>query len=461
MTLDAGSFRDRDSRVFYSHERVFRGLSESAALIDRKVRDTGLMDRLVSSGLLIENWRNTEVTSPAGVPSTAVIESRKLSAITYPEEWSFHMLRDAALATLDTNLSAMEAGFILKDASAFNVAFVGADPLILDVSSLSPVEDHMVWTAYGQFVDHFLSPLMLEAYTGMSFQTVLRNSLVGFPVISLDLLLRGRRRYRSGVTTHVRLRSRVERRARDMETDVVSGVAGLSLPPSAIESSIRKMRDLVASLETPNVGLWEGYESALPYEESQTESKLAFVRRAVGRIHEPESALDVGANEGLFTRILADRFDTVIAIDNDPGVVDALYGALDGEERRRVTPLVVDILNPTPAFGLRGRERPTFSDRIKPSFSTWLAVIHHLCIGQGVPLSEIVDLVTETSAESVVEFVGPDDPMVKRISASRPESLDGYNREEFEALVSRRLRIADKESVSRTRTIYHLERIAG
>lgn len=461
MRAEAGSFRDPTSRVFYDGDRVLRGLNDEAAQIDQRARESGLIDRLVESGALVENWRVDKMATPKGVPSAAVVESRRLPLISHPGEWSFPMLRDAALLTLDTNLGALKDGFILKDASAFNIVFDGARPVVLDVASLDPIEEHPTWTAYSQFVDHFLSPLMLEAYTGMPFQSVLSTSVVGLPVVSLDLLLRGRRRYRRGVTTHVRLRSRLEKSADSMETSQRSDVAGVSLPPAAIENSIRKMRGLVSNLESPNVGRWEGYEDALPYSNPEVEAKIAFVERAAKRSGDRRLALDVGANEGLFTGILADHFGAVVAIDIDPGVSGALYTSLQSSGRNNVTPLVVDISNPPPPFGFRGNERRGFSDRVQPNVSMWLAVVHHLCIGQGIPLPEIVALIAATSVESIVEFVGPTDPMVRRISASRPASLNGYGLSEFESLLDGVFDIVEVEGVSSSRTMYHVVRTAN
>ena len=458
MKIDGGSFRDPESRVFIADSRVFRGLSADAAEIDLRVRESGLLDRLVATGVIIENWRVEDIVVPSGVPSAAVVESRRLPVVSYPGEWSFPMLRDAALLTLDANLAALDSGFILKDASAFNVVFEGGKPLIIDVSSLDAVENHAVWTAYGQFVDHFVAPLMLEAYTGMPFQPVLSTSIEGFPVGMLNQLLSGGRRYRRGVMTHVRLRSRIEGRADAMAVDERSRIAAVSLPVSAIQANMKKLRRLVMKLESPNVGRWEGYEASLPYAASETDAKRTFVEGAVATSRGRDLALDVGANEGLFTATMIDRFDHVVAIDNDPGVVGALYTSLEGAGRDRLTPLVVDIVNPSPAYGLRGRERPGFADRVRPDFSTWLAVIHHLSIGQGIPLSEIVELVAETSPEAVVEFVDPADPMVQQISASRPDRVDGYDRTVFEDLLRLRFDVVRAEPVSGTRTMYHIVR---
>ena len=248
-------------------------------------------------------------------------------------------------------------------------------------------------------------------------------------------------------------------RAVAMAVDERSRIAEVALPVSAIQSNMKKLRRLVMNLESPNVGRWEGYEASLPYAASETDAKRAFVESAVATSRTRGMALDVGANEGLFTRILIDHFDHVVAIDNDPGVVGALYNSLEGVGRDRLTPLVVDITNPSPAYGLRGRERPGFTDRVEPDFSTWLAVIHHLSIGQGIPLAEIVELVAETSPEAVVEFVDPADPMVQRISASRPDRVDGYNRVAFEDLLGLRFDVRSAQPVSGARTMYHVVRL--
>jgi hypothetical protein len=168
--------------------------------------------------------------------------------------------------------------------------------------------------------------------------------------------------------------------------------------------------------------------------------------------------VDVGANAGLFTRILSEHFDHVLGIDNDQGAVDALYQSTKNSGITNLTPLVIDITNPTPSHGWRGRERSAFVGRVQPSFATWLAVVHHLCLGLGLPLQEVAALIAEFSKEAVVEFVASEDAMAQRISASRTTKLGRYDREFFEECIATTSEVLSREEVNSTRTMYHVRR---
>lgn len=456
--IETGSFRDPTARVFYHDERVLRGLAEEAAEIDSAARASGLMEQLISTGLFVDNWVVDDVTAPATVPQAAIVESARLPFISYPAEWSFSMLRDAALATLDANLMALERGFILKDASAFNVVFDGTKPTIIDVASIDRFGDRGIWAAYGQFCDHFLAPLMLEAYTGVPFQRMLHGKTDGVPIGDLNRLLRGRSGVHKGVLSHVRLRNLLERRAAAMATESRRDVGRASLPTTAIRATITKLRKLVSQLESASPSTWADYESALPYQSPSVDAKAKFLERVAAHASSTGIAVDVGANAGLFTKILSEHFDYVLGIDNDQGAVDALYSATRAAGIANLTPLVIDITNPTSSFGWRGLERAAFTDRVQPAFASWLAVIHHLCLGLGLPLRQVAGLITDFSEEAAVEFVGVEDPMAQRISASRLEELEPYNRELFEQYVAATGTVMHREDISDTRTMYHIKR---
>jgi hypothetical protein len=186
--IESGSFRDPQARVFYHDGRIVRGLSPQAAETDAAARNAGVINRLVARGLLVENWLVDDVEAPSEVPNAAFVESKRIPVVSYPSEWSFAMLREAADATLEANLIALESGFILKDASAFNVLFDGTRPRIIDVTSVDVFGERGIWTAYGQFCDHFLSPLMLEAYAGLPYQTLLQGRVDGLPIGDLNRL---------------------------------------------------------------------------------------------------------------------------------------------------------------------------------------------------------------------------------------------------------------------------------
>ena len=85
-----------------------------------------------------------------------VIKPKRVGFISYPYEWTFSELKDAALLTLDIQLRAMKRGMTLKDASAYNVQFEGGKPVLIDTLSFEKYDEARPWVAYRQFCQHFL-----------------------------------------------------------------------------------------------------------------------------------------------------------------------------------------------------------------------------------------------------------------------------------------------------------------
>lgn len=461
MKFDSASFRDPDARVLRDEEgRILRALSARAAAVDQRLRAAGVIDELVRDGLLIESHPRPDLRPENGW--TAMIESRRLPFVNYPYEWSFGMLQDAALLTLDLTRRALERGVALKDASAYNVVFAGARPVFIDVASLADYEDGTPWLAYGQFCDHFLAPLMLEAYRHTPFQPFLRGNLEGLSVSTqLAPLLAGRDWFRPGVLTHVKLRALLDRRTRGLATTTRREVRAVSLPRSAVLRNIASLRRIVTRLESGLATTWADYDATNTYDEAMVERKSAFVGRAAARAERRALAWDLGANTGRYSRLLARSFACVVAMDADPGAVERLYRALRQDpDAERVLPLVVDLMNPSPAQGWRGRERDGLLARGRPDLALHLALVHHLCLGQGVPLASFLDMVRETSPLAVVEFVAREDPMSQAVLATKVVSHPDYDLETFRALARERGEILEEETLSSTRTLLLL-RLAG
>ena len=189
---------------------IFRGLTAQAARSYHAASDAGLISDWSSEPCLSSMGNGTPPHDPpSGVPTDLVLEARKVPVVSYPYEWSFSMLRDAALLTLDITAACLRAGFQMKDATAYNVVFEDSRPVMIDITSVDEGFDG-IWAAYGQFCDHFLAPLLLEARLGVPFQPYLRGRLTGLPVTELVGMFPGLRRFRRGVFSHVYLRSRIE-----------------------------------------------------------------------------------------------------------------------------------------------------------------------------------------------------------------------------------------------------------
>jgi len=80
-----------------------------------------------------------------------VLRHERIPFVSYPYEWTFSMLRDAALLQLDLNLAALEEGMILKDSTPYNVQFRGSKPVFVDIGSFERLREGAPWVGYRQF----------------------------------------------------------------------------------------------------------------------------------------------------------------------------------------------------------------------------------------------------------------------------------------------------------------------
>ena len=446
-----GSFRDPHARLHQLDDRILRVLDDSAADSWRSAVESGLMSLLVERGMLVDTH---EVAAPDGVIGALVLESDILRPISYPYEWSFSMLQDAALLTLDVCLEALSHGHELKDASSYNVVFDGCTPRFVDIGSFAGgFSGH--WRGYGQFVDHFLGPLLLSAHLGLAHQRYLRGHLDGIPVADLARIFSGRRRFRAGVFRHVVLRAAIDKRSEGFDASRRTEVrTSATLTVEVVVRTIQKIRKLIESLEYAGDTEWSSYAQGVPYSNSDHERKKLKFRELCNEVPEGALAWDVGANDGTFSEILTERFGRVVAIDSDPGAVERNYLARRSTpSARQILPALVDISDPSAGRGWRNKERLSLQERGRPVLSSWLAIIHHLSISGAVPLGMVVESIAATSDYAIVEWVDPTDPQVELLMAGFADGDRRYTRALFDDAVEGVSEVIATAGVSETRQL--------
>ncbi|MFN8161859.1 MAG: class I SAM-dependent methyltransferase [Solirubrobacterales bacterium] len=460
---ESGSFRDRDSRVALRGESVYRALSPRGEEDWRALRDSPLFAELTSSGSLVgtEEVPVGELGDlaagllPDGVASA--LRHERVPFVSYPYEWTFGMLREAALLQLDTELAALEAGLTLKDATPYNVQFVGSRPVFIDVGSFEPQREGEPWAGYRQFCMLYLYPLMLQAYRDVPFQPWLRGSIDGISPREAANLLSLRDRLRRGVLTHVALHARLERRFEEREGgEVKEDLKKANFKTDYVKANLRRMRKLVERLSwKAGETAWTGYRERNTYTDEDTERKRDFVRSAVAGAS-PDLVWDMGCNDGAFARLAAETAGSVVAFDYDQATVDALYRSLREAGEERILPLVANLADPSPGLGWRGLERRPLEGRGRPDLVLALALVHHVSITANVPLAEFLDWLRGLGAAVVIEFPKREDPMVRRLlSGKREGSNADYRLETFEAELGRRFEVRRTESLpSGTRVLY-------
>jgi ribosomal protein L11 methylase PrmA len=460
MALDPGSFRDPDSRVYLAGDGVYRLLSERGRDDWLALSAAPVFAEATAGGTLVatEAVERDAVPGLDGLPAAAILRHERVPFVSYPYEWTFGMLRDAALLQLDLLARALEDGLILKDSSPYNVQWRGAAPVFIDVGSFERLRPGEPWVGYRQFCMLFLYPLMLTAFRGVPFQPWLRGSLEGIAPTDAARLLSGRDRLRRGVLTNVVLHARLERRYAAVQgREVKRELRGAGFGAELVKANVRKMRKLVDRLRwEPGESAWTAYGEDDGYAAADREAKSAFVREAAGR-RPRRLAWDLGANDGDYARIAADAgCESVLAMDADHPTVELLYRALREQGERRILPLVVDVCDPSPALGWRGRERAALLDRGRPELVLCLALVHHLAITRNVPLADVVAWLHALGGELVVEFPTREDPMVQRLLAAKNEGAHGdYELEAFERALGAAFEIRRRETLpSGTRVLF-------
>jgi hypothetical protein len=459
VRADPGSFRDPLSRVFVDGDAIWRGLS-SEALADYDTLEASAFFRgAVERGDIVGTERMGPDAPALPGDWAAVLRHKRIDVLSYPYEWTFEMLRDAALLQLALTRGAVAEKLITKDASSYNVQFVGTKPTFIDVGSFERLRGGEPWPGYRQFCELFLNPLLVQALADVPFQPLLRGSIHGISPSTAAELLRGHRRFSKTVFTHVRLHARAEHKyaGADEQRDVKAELQRAGYGPRLIDAQLASLERSVAGLRWGSQdSTWSTYSDRSHYEEQDLQVKERFVAATV-ESSAARRVLDLGANDGRFSRVaLGAGAASVVAVDSDHLVVDRLYRDLRRDGERRVLPLVIDLSDPSPGLGWRSRERVSFVDRVRPDLVLCLAVVHHLALTNTVPLEEIVAFLADFGAPLVVEFPHADDVMAARLLArKRAGVFDGYNREHWEQALRARFDVNVSETLpSGTRTMY-------
>lgn len=427
----AASFRDPSGFVFFQGEKLFRQVNKVYQQDYDLLISSGLYERLTKQKLLIPH-QEVDIRPIQAELGYKVLQPELVDFISYPYEWSFSQLKDAALLTLAIQKIALETGMILKDASAYNIQFHRGRPILIDTLSFTKYVEGEPWIAYRQFCQHFIAPLALMSMVDLRLITLLINHIDGIPLDLCSRLLPRSTRLNFGLMTHIHMQAAAQRRFAN--TDIPEpkvtaekkprvtklGLIGLI---DSLESTVKKLNIKITGKD------WANYYSDTNYNQKAFDEKRKIVADLAGSL-QPRLILDLGANTGIFSREAAKQADClVVSADIDPEAVEINYRQLKNDRQTNILPLIVDLTNPSPAIGWDNRERTSFYSRRKADLVMALALIHHLAISNNVPLGDIARSMANLGEYLLLEFVPKEDSQVQRLLRSRDDIFNQYSLE--------------------------------
>lgn len=382
---------DHRGTVLIDGETVTRRLVPELYDTYLRLRDSGRLDHLIDCGL-IRTW-NTDSEG-----STTVSHDH-IPFVSYPQEWTVEMLRQATLVILRLAVALADCGLSLQDPHPWNITFYNGRPIYYDFSSIFPGPT-LHQRAVGDLFKGCYLPLWLRSRRVFARHA----SHVARAVLQSEHEWRfwkqpradWRRvfdRNRAGALcrTFWNIVRRWEDKPKHMLEALYEHVAALRF-----ESQPSKWGEyLDPGGEYDNIGSFSPKASAVA-------SLLKHVPK--GRV------LDLACNKGWFCGYARQLGHIVFGVDVDENAVDA---ARPRAVKHGFDTGCMNVLWPTPPQGPLLKYSSATS-RFRADTVLMIALQHHLNLCQGVGFEVVVALALQYGARNVIiEWTSAEDVVVQ------------------------------------------------
>jgi len=455
--IEPSSFRDPSGFLFYRDGSIYRQINTIYKENYDHLMNSSLYKALVDAGLLIPH---KEIDVPAPEPDKAykIIKPEPIPFISHPYEWCFAQLKDAALTSFNIQKIALDFEMTLKDCSAYNIQFIKGKPIFIDTLSFEKYHEGQPWIAYRQACQHFLAPLALMSYRDIRLNQLFRIYIDGVPLDLASSLLPSSTNFKVSLLSHIHLHARSQKHFADKSVKIsghkISRLSFMGLIDN-LESATRKMDWKAKGTE------WADYYEDTNYSTNAINHKKKIVAEFLDKTN-PEIVWDIGANDGLFSRIASDKKILTISFDIDPAAVQKNYIQSVKNNEKYILPLLLDLTNPSPGIGWENTERISLMQRGPADTAFALALIHHLAISNNLPICKIANFFRQVCKSLIIEFVPKDDSQVQRLLSTREDIFPGYTQQDFEIEFKKYFTINNIENIKDSkRTMYLMKNRKG
>lgn len=450
ITRHPASYKDPSGFVYHYKGKIYRQVSKVYAPDYNLLIESGLYNQLTSKNLLIQHEEIKENNLQSDDWFLTLLP-KQIPFWSYPYEWCFDQLKDAALLTLDMVLIAVIKGMILKDATPFNVQFFQGKPIFIDTLSFEKYDESQPWVAYRQFCESFLYPLLLSHYHKSNFQHQLSIYPDGIPVELVAKLLPAKSNLNPGVWLHVLLPAKMNKRKNANNPKP-------SFTKKKLIDLVTHLKSIIQKLDNKNNSTWGKYYEEKILSGEYHNAKESIVKSMLQQV-EGNALLDLGANDGFYSFLAAKQNFEVLAADNDEQSINALYKKIKVQNTRNILPLCIDISNPSSSSGFSNNERDAFGERVKVDVVLALALVHHLVFGKNIPLELIAAYFSKLSPQLIIEFIPKEDEKTQQLIKNRKDIFKSYSKEEFEKIFQRYFSIEMQSEVANTNRLLYLMKI--
>lgn len=459
LTIDEGSFRDPDARVAYLNNSVYR------IVYPNGFKKFDFIKRILENKSISEYLIETEEVSREEVKlleldidtNVKVFKHKKIDYISYPYEWSFHRLKDAALHHLNLHINLLKNDATLIDAYSYNVQFNNYSPIFIDLMSIKKYSEGEFWVGHKQFCESFLNPLVLKSKLGVDYNNWFKGNLEGINTGELSKLLKFRHMFSWNIFYNIFLLDYFEKKYKKNEDLKIT--KNKKLKKNYYLSILSNLVNFIESLKPKKErSIWGEYSRDNTYNNEEKKNKHEFISNYFIKT-KFNKVLDLGCNNGEYSKLALNAgCKSVIGLDYDLNAIDEAY-LISKREKLNFLPLYFDVSNPSSNIGWRQKERKGFIERLNFDTVLALAFEHHLAIAKNIPLEDVINWITSLAPKGIIEFVPKNDVTIQSMMRLKGDIFPNYNLENFKRLLSNKTKITSEKIVSKSgRTLFCFEK---
>ena len=459
LIIDDGSFRDPDARVAYLNDSVYRIVYPNGFkkfdFIKKILQNKSIAEYLIDTKEVDqEELRLLELENNKNV---RVFKHKKIDYISYPYEWSFYRLKDAALHHLNLHINLLKNNATLIDAYSYNVQFNNYSPIFIDLMSIKEYSEGEFWTGHKQFCESFLNPLVLKSKLGINYNNWFKGNLEGIDTSELSKLLKFKHMLSWNIFYNIFLLNYFEKKYKKNEDLKIT--KNKKLKKSYYLSILTNLVNFIDGLKPKKeTSVWGEYSRDNTYNEEEKKNKYEFISNYFNK-NKSNRVLDLGCNNGEYSKLaIQSGCKSVVGLDYDLNAIDEAY-LISKKERLNFLPLYFDVSNPSSDIGWYQKERKGFKKRLNFDFVLALAFEHHLAIAKNIPLEDVINWITSLAPKGIIEFVPKNDVTIQSMLRLKGDIFPNYNLENFKNFLSKKTKITSEKIVSKSgRTLFSFEK---